>query len=121
MHACEYGRKFFGIAFCDRTNGSLIFGCGVFDEVELVFAAFFIEGVAGAHIFEFDSSTYVTGHKFVDRGLNLAAYAIYLSDALFVASGDVVEVDTGFQSSGHHFEVAYLANVRFDGCLKHED
>ncbi len=91
MHTCEDGAEFLGIALCDRSYCTLILRSGIFDVVESVFTSLFVEGIAGAHVFELDSSADVACLKLVDLSLNLPADAENLGDALFSTAGNVCE------------------------------
>ena len=83
VHAGEYHVELFGVAFGDGAHGALIFGSGIFYEVELDVAAFLVEGVAGAHVFELDGCADVAGFEAVDGCLYLAAHAVNLGEAFF--------------------------------------
>ena len=81
VHACENLVEFLGVAFGDGSHGALIARGGIFDEVEFPFAAFLVEGVAGADVLEFDGGADITGLEGVDGGLDLAADTVDLGEA----------------------------------------
>ena len=60
-HAAQGSHHLFGVGLVEGTDGTGEFGVGVFDEVEAIFAVLRVEGVAGAHIFKLDGTTYVAG------------------------------------------------------------
>ena len=86
MHAVEDGTQFLGLALVQGADGTLILGSGIGDEVKDVLAALLVEGVAAAHVFQFHSSTDVTGVDLVDSGLVLSANDVDLSQTLLAAT-----------------------------------
>ena len=120
VHAGEDAGEFLGVALGEGADGTHILRSRIFDEVELIFAALFIEGVAGADIFQFHGSANVAGLKLVDRIAELTAYGENLSKTFLAAARYILEVGAGFERTAHHLEVTYLTDVRLNAGLEKE-
>ena len=121
MHAGEDLAQLLGVGLVDRLDGAAEFGLRVLDEVEAILAAFAIEGVAAADVFELDRGADVARFHLADFTADLAVDGEELCDALLRATVGVGEIIAHLDFARNDLEVRHLPDVRLDGGLEEEE
>ena len=119
VHTSKNFAQLFSISLIQRTNGTLIFGSRILYKVIYIFASFFIKGITGTYVFEFNAGTYITCHQLFNFGTDLSAYTENLRHTLAAATIHILQVIALFECTRHHLEVINLTNVRLDSCLEY--
>ena len=117
-HTVQYNHHLLYISLIYRLDGTRVFSIRIFNEVKPVFTVFAVQGISSLYIFQFHSTTNISGYQFLHRNTISSRTNKKLCHTLFRASISISQIVTFVYFSAHHFKILHTTDMGFNGSLE---
>ena len=120
-HTSEGCHHLLGVGLVDGTDGACKLGVGIFDEVETMVAILAVEGIARAHVLEFDGTADIACHELFHLLTISTCTDKQLGHTFARTAVGVGQVVAFVEHTAHHLKILYFTNMGLYSCLKEID
>ena len=117
-HTGKGGHHLFGVGLVDGTDGARKLGVGIFDKVKAMVAVFAVEGIARAHVLEFDGTADIACHELFHLLTISTCTDKQLGNTFARTAVGVGQVVAFVEHTAHHLKILYFTYVGLYACLK---
>src|SRR5574344_1766351 len=117
-HSIKNGHHLFSFGFIDSLDSTRKFRIGILNEIKAIITILTVQCIACVNIFQFHSTTYITGYELVHLDSGSTCTSIKLGDSFFGTTICICQIVSFVYLSAHHLKILHLTNMMFNSSFK---